>query len=225
MLDHTIRHIVTLLIAAAAIGLAGCNNTLYYGESTSFDLALHVNDNPQTPIEANAGLKRRVLEVAPPLSVDSSDQQHRPLGEAANSFSGFRLKFDPDPVFGPLAIRTQFATGQAAETLADDPQAVAAVVDAQFDYERSADFVTKANIEHRDRFITAINAMDAPAAIAAACSPVKDPKLDADSTLSMPAADCANGTNDELARYVLLRRVQESDPSTYPAWDQKLNIS
>ena len=35
--------------------LAACQDTLLYGESTAFNLAIHVNDSPQAPIEVNVG--------------------------------------------------------------------------------------------------------------------------------------------------------------------------
>ena len=56
-----------LLVVSAILG-AGCSDTLFYGESTEFNLAIHVNDNPQQPLEVNMGLKRHVGQVTPPVA-------------------------------------------------------------------------------------------------------------------------------------------------------------
>src|SRR6185312_13164791 len=97
-----------LLIATA---LTGCQDTLVYGESTAFNLAIHVNDNPQTPIEVNAGLKRYIGEMAPAVAHKTDKKgKTKASGEAVSSFSGFALTYEKDPTFaigGTLHIRTQ----------------------------------------------------------------------------------------------------------------------
>ncbi|HET6160388.1 MAG TPA: hypothetical protein VFE34_18735 [Dongiaceae bacterium] len=124
--------VLSALTAACAF-VAGCQDTLIYGESTSFNLAIHVNDNPQTPLEVNAGLKRYVGEMAPPVATKKDDAgKTKADGEAVSSFSGFALTYDREGIFGDLFIRTQFASGQPARELAKKPAAAAEVVHADF---------------------------------------------------------------------------------------------
>ena len=61
-LDRKRRSAQVAVLTTVATLAAGCTNTLLYGESTEFDLAIHVNDNPQQPLEVNIGLKRHVAE-------------------------------------------------------------------------------------------------------------------------------------------------------------------
>ena len=112
---------IAVLTTVATLG-AGCTNTLFYGESTEFDLAIHLNDNPQQPLEVNIGLKRHVGQVTPPVATSQNESGTAAVGEAVSTLSGFRLRYQEDPTGGPLNndlyIRTQFATGAAAENLA-----------------------------------------------------------------------------------------------------------
>lgn len=111
--------------------LPGCGNTLIFAERASFKLGVQVNDNPVTPVEVNAGLKRSVIALVPPSEgLVESDKSQEAKGEAVNLVSGFNLRYDPSEtkLFGKLTIRSQFASGQAAYNLAGDTEAVNKIV-------------------------------------------------------------------------------------------------
>jgi len=219
------------VLAASAIMAAACNNTLYYGEATGFNLAVKLNDNPQSPVEANAGLKRRVLEVAPPVAVAKDDGgQDKAAGEAASSFSGFRLKYTEDGIFGKLRIRTQFATGAAAIDLADQPAAVAQVVQA--DFARKPDFVSAGNRGRVNSLLGKLPTLDDATAIAVACTP---PLSEGEVTVleskgvKMPDEFCQPGFVPTVpavkkAKAMLRIQIQEGarTPETFGAWETAL---
>jgi hypothetical protein len=125
------------LAAALVVGSlsnGGCTDTLYYGERSSFKLAIHVNDNPVTPLQVNAGVKRTVVAIAPPRGTRTQQGQQRPDGESVNLFSGFDLQYDApqswaSPFSGTVTIKAQFASGAAASIIARNPDAVDEVVD------------------------------------------------------------------------------------------------
>ncbi|MBK8159294.1 MAG: hypothetical protein IPK59_11205 [Rhodospirillaceae bacterium] len=136
---------IPLIIVAAAILLSGCHKTLVYGEQTGFNLAIQVNDDPKTPVQVNAGLKRTVGQLTPPTSLEADANGNKTNNDAVSTFSGFRLNYAKDGWFmGDLTIKTQFATGAAANALSDDPEAVAAFLSA--DYERTEEHVDEARI-------------------------------------------------------------------------------
>jgi hypothetical protein len=123
-------------LAAALAALAGCSDALTYGEGTSFNLAIGVNDDPALPLSVNAGLHRTVVNIVPPLGGDvSSGNTTVARGEAVSSISSFNLTDDgrdTNPLGGTLKIKTQFASGEAAVTIAQQPEAVAVIMGGRF---------------------------------------------------------------------------------------------
>lgn len=115
--------------------MSGCSDALIYGERTSFNLAISVNDNAALPLSVNAGLQRIVVNFAPPLGGDAtSGNATSARGEAVSSISGFDLGYDEaagSPLDGTLTIRTKFASGEAAVTASGKPAAVAAIVNVR----------------------------------------------------------------------------------------------
>ncbi|HEY7608214.1 MAG TPA: hypothetical protein VIF14_03200, partial [Alphaproteobacteria bacterium] len=129
----------------------GCTDTLFFAERSSFKLGIHVNDNPVTPLQVNAGAKRTVIALAPPLAVRKEGNRDRPVGEAVNLFSGFDLQYDKpetwaSPFTGTLTIKTQFASGAAAVALADKPAVVKQLIEAEivqdFDCDKTCNAIT-----------------------------------------------------------------------------------
>lgn len=212
-----------LLVIAAGFA-AGCQDTLVYGESTAFNLAIHLNDNPQTPIEVNAGLKRHVGEMAPPVAM--SEDEGKAVGEAVSSFSGFRLRYEEDEnsvLLGDLYIRTQFATGKAATTLAGNPAEAVKVMDA--DFERDAAFVTEGAQDRVGNIVAAINALDDASAIALACNPpVKTSKMA--ELIAARDPQCQRASDGAAARQVLAMQATLDDRSEINLndWESALNL-
>lgn len=217
-----------LVSLVACMGTWGCQDTLVYGESTEFNLAIHVNDNPQTPVEVNAGLKRYVGEKAPPLAIKKDDNgQNKADGEAVSSFSGFALEYEENPVFallGTLHIRTQFASGAAAAALAENPIQAVAVVKTKFD--RDPEFLLKETQERHARIVTAIKQLSDPKAVALACNPpVHDP--DVRQYVATTDPGCVLRKDPKYARQFLIDRSYEDDrqEETLKGWESKLGIS
>lgn len=119
------------LIPMWGLMTGGCDSTLVFAERTSFSLAVHVNDNPSTPVEVSAGLKRDVAAVVPPNDVVGQNGEKVPVGEATSLLSGFRLHHDTKDTVLPfddvVTIRTQFASGYAARDVTGDKERVKAV--------------------------------------------------------------------------------------------------
>jgi hypothetical protein len=117
---------------AMVVTQASCERTLVFTEQSAFKLGIEVNNDPTTPVEVTAGLKRRVLSVAPPKEPERNDQdgQTQVEGDAVSMLSGFNLGYEPadSPLTGTLEIRSQFASGAAATILATDAGAIAKVV-------------------------------------------------------------------------------------------------
>lgn len=125
------------LLLASLCGLAGCGDALIYGERSSFNLAIGVNDNAALPLSVNAGLDRTVVNFAPPLGGDVvSGGGGIARGEAVSSISNFDLR-DKDratnALGGTLTVKTQFASGEAAVIIATKhPALAAAIMKGQF---------------------------------------------------------------------------------------------
>lgn len=220
------RFLSLALTVLASMALPGCQDTLVYGESTAFNLAIHVNDNPQTPIEVNAGLKRYVGEKAPPLAVEKDEGKTKASGEAVSSFSGFALAYERAPLAlaGTLHIRTQFATGAAASALADNPIQAATVVRAKFD--RDPEFVSTAVQDRHERILVAIEGLGDDAVVTLACDP---PIHNADVRTEAAASDpgCAKRKDPAFARQFLLDRSMQDDRTeeSFDGWEGKLGLS
>jgi hypothetical protein len=209
------------------MALSGCQDTLVYGESTAFNLAIHVNDNPQTPVEVNAGLKRYVGEKAPPVLLEKDQGKNKASGEAVSSFSGFSLVYERNAALalaGTLHIRTQFATGSAAAALADNPIQAAAVVKTSFD--RDPEFVSPDTQARHERILGAIEHLDDSTAVALACDP---PIHNADVRAKAIASDpgCVKRKDPAFARQFLVDRSIQDDRSeeSFKEWESKLGIN
>jgi hypothetical protein len=124
--------------AAAALALLGalaaCGDALVYSERTSFDLAsIRLNDDAAQPLGVSLGFNRQVVTVAPPLG-GTTLENGKPVasGQAVSQFSTFRVEAVPAFVGEPqptlLAVRSRFASGEAALEIAQAPKVVAAVM-------------------------------------------------------------------------------------------------
>jgi hypothetical protein len=211
----------------ACIATSGCQDTLVYGESTEFNLAIHVNDNPQTPVEVNAGLKRYVGEKAPPVAIKKDGNgQKKADGEAVSSFSGFALEYEENPVFallGTLHIRTQFASGAAAAALAENPIQAVSVVKTKFD--RDPQFVSTVVQDRHERILVAIEALDDTTAIALACDPpIHNVDVRSEAAASDPG--CVKRKDPAFARQFLVDRSFQDDRNeeSFRGWETKLGI-
>jgi hypothetical protein len=211
----------------ACMATSGCSNTLVYGESTEFNLAIHVNDNPQTPVEVNAGLKRYVGEKAPPLALkDDKDGHKKAEGEAVSSFSGFALEYEENPLFalaGTLHIRTQFASGAAAAALAKNPIQAVTVVKTRFD--RDPAFVLPETQDRHERIVVTIEALDDAAVVALACDPpIHSANVRTEAAASDPG--CVKRKDPAFARQFLVDRSFEDDRTeeSFKGWESKLGI-
>jgi hypothetical protein len=223
---HLRRLAMLPLIGILAALSAGCNNTLFYGEKTAFSMAIHLNDNPQTPVEVNMGLKRHVGEVAPPVATQEEAGKNVPVGEAVSSLSGFRLRYEENPnniLLGDLYIRTQFATGIAATILAENPAQAIQVIRA--DFERSEAFLTEDVQERVDKIVAGIGTLDDASALALACNP---PVTHSTMAALIAARDpsCQRRSDPAAARQILTMQATLDDRSeqNLGAWEQALNL-
>jgi len=133
-----------LVLMVTATGLAACQPALIYGERTSFNLAaVQVNDNVSEPVRINFGLLRSVATAAPPRGGMAGERPVDPKsdkntdrtanGEAVSVLSNFHLEDSGAGsslplVSDELTIRTRFASGEAAISVADKPGAVRAIL-------------------------------------------------------------------------------------------------
>ena len=140
-----IRNAAIPAVLLATLFLGACEWTLIYSERTGFKLGISVNDDPATPVEVNAGLKRTVVGFVPPREgVEESNGKKQAKGEAVSLFSGFKMEYEQNPgnpLGGDLTVRTQFASGVAAINAANDPETVKNITTVKF--QRSAEFVQK----------------------------------------------------------------------------------
>ncbi|MBA4100490.1 MAG: hypothetical protein C0484_27415 [Rhodospirillum sp.] len=217
---------VAVLMTVATFG-AGCTNTLFYGESTEFDLAIHFNDNPQQPLEVNIGLKRHVGQVTPPVATSQNESGTAAVGEAVSTLSGFRLRYEEDATGGPLNndlyIRTQFATGAAAATLAKNPIQAVKVMNA--DFERDASFVAPEAQARVSKILDGIKTLDDGKALALACNPpVKSGTMS--ELIAARDPSCQRATNAEAARQILLMQAGLDDrtEANLKAWEDALGL-
>jgi len=109
--------------------LAGCGQTLVFGERDGVNLAIRADAKTQPPLEVNFGLNRTVGTIIPP----AGQTDGRPEGEAVNMFAGFQIERWSDiaptkPVAVDLRIASQFASGAAANKVAGNPVVVKQIV-------------------------------------------------------------------------------------------------
>jgi hypothetical protein len=221
-----LSRVVVLALVAALAG--GCTNTLFYGESTEFNLAIHLNDNPQQPLELNMGLKRHAGQVTPPIATEQNEAGTAAVGEAVTTLSGFRLRYQDDsnsisPLSNDLYIRTQFATGAAAAELAKNP--IEAVKVMRADFERPADFPSPASQARHDRIVGAIKALDDATATAMACHP---PIHNSQTRMLADKSDplCESRRDPAFARKFLVQASFEDDRTdeAFEGWETALNL-
>lgn len=215
-----------LLLGSAALLVAGCGNTLFYGEKTAFSMAIHLNDNPQTPIEVNMGLKRQVGEIAPPVATEEEAGKDVPVGESVSSLSGFRLRYEENPsniLLGDLYIRTQFASGIAATILAEKPAQAIQVIRA--DFERSPDFVAEHVQKRVDRIRGAIEGLGTEPTFTLLC----DPAITHNETAEITAARatvCQQRDDPTAAKNLLLMQafLDDRTEQRLSAWETALGL-
>jgi hypothetical protein len=123
------RSTVTLLVAiGVAVSVAGCGKTLVFAERDGVNFAVRANATSAPPIEANFGLNRTIATIVPP----AGEAGNRPDGDAVSMLASFQIDNTLNPRTGPLnadlEITTQFASGQAATTVAKKPQLAVAIV-------------------------------------------------------------------------------------------------
>jgi hypothetical protein len=214
------------LLFLAALS-AGCGNTLFYGEKTAFSMAIHLNDNPQTPVEVNMGLKRHVGEIAPPVATEEQAGNDVPVGEAVSSLSGFRLRYEENPnniLLGDLYIRTQFASGIAATILAEKPAQAIEVVRA--DFERSPDFVELHVQKRVDRIRGAIEGLGTEPTFTLLCDPAITHNEKAEITAARETV-CQQRDNPKAAKNLLLMQafLDERTEQRLTAWEMALGLA
>lgn len=141
MNDKSVRLICRLSSAAlVSVALSACTDALVFSESAGFNLSIGVNEEPSTPLQLNAGLERTVLAFAPPVGENTTVAGKKQVnGEAVSLFSGFRLSDDhasevTNALAGRLTIRTQFASGMAAQAVAGKVQVVKAITNVGVSY-------------------------------------------------------------------------------------------
>lgn len=115
--------------AGIAAPLTGCGRTLVFGERDGVNLSIRANASSTPPLEVNFGLDRVVATIVPPAGESNS----RPIGEAVNMFAGFQVERYSDlnptkPLGIDLQITTQFASGDAAVSVASNPTVVNRIV-------------------------------------------------------------------------------------------------
>ena len=67
-----------------------CSDALVYGERGSFNIAIHINDDPSLTIIANTGFRRYVATSVPAIG-GSDDKTGLARGEALSSIRGLFL--------------------------------------------------------------------------------------------------------------------------------------
>ncbi len=120
--------------------LGGCENNLIFMERSGFNLAIDVNENPVTPVHVNAGMMRSIVALVPGRANDNS-------GEAVSLISGYDLAYE-DKAGGffndKLVIRSQFASGAAANKIAESPDIAKKIVNPTLTVMLSKDVETRA---------------------------------------------------------------------------------
>lgn len=223
------RFSLPILLLLASAGLAGCHETLVYGEETGFNLAIQVNDDPKTPVQVNTGLKRTVGQMTPPVQVDQENENGgtKATGDAVSTFSGFRLEYLKNGWFlGDLTIKTQFATGWPAAELSTEPTIAAAFLNT--DYIRSEDHVSDENIARVEAIIRAIDdssKLSDEAAKILACNPPLT-NVEMRNNVDMDPT-CMRVADADAARRYLKFQASMGDRTEeqLKIWEEKLGIT
>lgn len=166
---HIFQQTMILLLAVGiASSVAGCGRTLVFAERDGINFAVRANANSTPPIEANFGLNRTVATIVPPVG-ESGGQ---PAGEGVSMFAGFQVENNLNPakpIDADLKIDTQFASGEAAKSVAGNPAVVAKIVNVRgVTFQRTPEFVS--TIGQRQQLVTAIRDLSNDQAVAAATS-------------------------------------------------------
>jgi len=110
------------------VSLAGCGQTLVFGERDGLNFAIRADSASQPPLEVNFGLDRTVGTIVPP----AAQRDGRPAGEGINMFAGFQIDRDdtgtPTLLGLKLRVATQFASGAAAVAVAENPEVVNKII-------------------------------------------------------------------------------------------------
>jgi hypothetical protein len=117
------------LLLGLLLALAGCGDTLVFAERSGVNLGTKVDPASSQPLEVNAGVKRQVVTVIPPMG-KGGDGSSAPNGEAVNMFSQFEVSRElRDGNFNDVTtIRNRFASGGAALAISSKPDAVVAII-------------------------------------------------------------------------------------------------
>ena len=109
-------------IAALAVPLSGCGNTLYFMEGTKGALAVEVSASSPEPVALTAGYKRTIASIVPPRKTGERSGSD---GEALSLLSRFQLAYDPD---NNAVVENVFVTGKAATSIGASVQATEALL-------------------------------------------------------------------------------------------------
>lgn len=152
---HIFHQIMTLLlIVGIASTVAGCGRTLVFAERDGINLAVRANANSSPPIEVNFGLNRTIATIVPPVNESGG----KAAGEGVSMFAGFQVENNlkpAKPIDADLKIDTQFASGEAAKSVAGSPAVVASIVNVRgVTFQRTSEFVS--TLGQRQQLVTAI---------------------------------------------------------------------
>ena len=216
-------------ILLSLISLGGCGDTLFYGERTGFNLAIRADAANSTPVEVNAGLRRSVVGVVPPLQhKETEDGSKKPEGEAANMVSRFELLYVEGSLMnslfgGELVIQSRFASGEAAKNVAEEPGKVGAVIAPSL--VRSGDWASEATINTVDELIDKASALDDRNVIALATNPpVVEPEVD-DWVNRKVDADNKRVEDRDVAFLVLKNRIFLTNEKFLPVWKARIDAA
>ena len=208
------------------MALSACSDTLVYGERTGFNLAIEVNQDPETPVNVNAGLRRTIVGVVPPRSTESDGKGgSKSKGEAVSMISGFDLTDDTqdNQLNRGLQIQTQFASGQAATIVSSKPETAAAIVTAIAapNIARSSGWAEEAARARSDRLISSAALLDDASIIDLASNPpVTDQEVE--STIAIVDPNNRRSTNAAAAFHVLKTRIYMSSVAHQSIWDSEI---
>lgn len=132
------RRMSAVAVVVGAMAVSGCTKTLFFMEQSSTKLGIAVGNDPTSPLEVTAGVKRKVLSVTPPKEPARSDEQGNriPTGEPVSVVSRFDLSYAGSaagPFGGKLTITNAFASGEAGRLVAGSAPATARLLGERID--------------------------------------------------------------------------------------------